>query len=83
MKNIFVNDNNQTSSSNWIVQGPNCERCKSGGDTRAAGGNFILIDRTLRDEGTSYHYLPTAPFSEAPVALIKALDDGCGCTGVI
>lgn len=27
---------------------------------------FVLIDRALRDEGTSYHYLPPAAFSEAP-----------------
>jgi purine-nucleoside phosphorylase len=27
---------------------------------------FILIDRALRDEGTSYHYLPPSTFSEAP-----------------
>jgi uridine phosphorylase len=27
---------------------------------------FILIDRALRDEGTSYHYLPPAIFAEAP-----------------
>jgi uridine phosphorylase len=27
---------------------------------------FVLIDRALRDEGTSYHYLPPAPFAEAP-----------------
>jgi uridine phosphorylase len=27
---------------------------------------FILIDRALRDEGTSYHYLPPATFAEAP-----------------
>jgi hypothetical protein len=26
---------------------------------------FILIDRALRDEGTSYHYLPPARYSEA------------------
>ena len=24
---------------------------------------FILIDRALRDEGTSYHYLPPSPFA--------------------
>jgi len=29
---------------------------------------FVLIDRALRDEGTSYHYLPPAAFSEAPDA---------------
>jgi uridine phosphorylase len=27
---------------------------------------FVLIDRALRDEGASYHYLPPAPFAEAP-----------------
>ncbi len=27
---------------------------------------FVLIDRALRDEGTSYHYLPPARFVEAP-----------------
>src|ERR1700731_1021181 len=26
---------------------------------------FVLIDRALRDEGTSYHYLPSSTFSEA------------------
>lgn len=30
---------------------------------------FILIDRALRDEGTSYHYLPPAPAVEADRAL--------------
>ena len=29
---------------------------------------FVLIDRALRDEGTSYHYLPPATFAEAPEA---------------
>ncbi|MDI1265653.1 MAG: nucleoside phosphorylase [bacterium] len=27
---------------------------------------FVLIDRALRDEGTSYHYLPPSEFAEAP-----------------
>lgn len=27
---------------------------------------FVLIDRALRDEGTSYHYLPPSAFAEAP-----------------
>lgn len=27
---------------------------------------FVLIDRALRDEGTSYHYLPPSIFSKAP-----------------
>lgn len=30
----------------------------------------ILIDRALRDEGTSYHYLPAAPFVAADPGLI-------------
>jgi uridine phosphorylase len=33
---------------------------------------FVVIDRALRDEGTSYHYLPPAEFSEADPALIDA-----------
>ena len=31
---------------------------------------FVLIDRALRDEGTSYHYLPPATFAEAPDAML-------------
>jgi uridine phosphorylase len=34
---------------------------------------FIAIDRALRDEGTSYHYMPAADYSEADPALIAAL----------
>jgi hypothetical protein len=33
---------------------------------------FILIDRALRDEGTSYHYLPPARYSEADPKLAEA-----------
>jgi uridine phosphorylase len=32
---------------------------------------FILIERALRDEGTSYHYLPPSMFSEADEALVE------------
>ena len=32
---------------------------------------FVLIDRALRDEGTSYHYLPPADYSEADRRLIR------------
>jgi uridine phosphorylase len=35
---------------------------------------FILIDRALRDDGTSYHYLPAAEFSHADEALLGLLD---------
>ena len=31
---------------------------------------FVLIDRALRDEGTSYHYLPPDRFVEADAALV-------------
>lgn len=32
---------------------------------------FIAIDRALRDEGTSYHYLPPADFSAADIDLVR------------
>jgi uridine phosphorylase len=35
---------------------------------------FILIDRALRDEGTSYHYAPPAEFSTAADALLDAME---------
>lgn len=35
---------------------------------------FILIDRALRDEGTSYHYLPPTDWSRAPEHLLSRLD---------
>jgi nucleoside phosphorylase len=31
---------------------------------------FVIIDRALRDEGTSHHYLPPARFAEADPALV-------------
>ena len=43
---------------------------------------FILIERALRDEGTSYHYLPPATFSDAPAAIIESLDGAFGDIGV-
>jgi len=33
---------------------------------------FVLIDRALRDEGTSHHYLPPATFADADPALADA-----------
>ena len=49
---------------------------------------FILIDRSLRDEGTSYHYLPPSEWSDAPEPLLSqlagAFEEGprvlCGAT---
>ena len=32
---------------------------------------FVIIDRALRDEGTSYHYLPAADYSLAHAGLIS------------
>jgi uridine phosphorylase len=33
---------------------------------------FVLIDRAMRDEGTSYHYLPPAEFAVADERLVEA-----------
>ena len=38
---------------------------------------FILIDRALRDEGTSYHYLPPADFAAAEERLVEAVMSDC------
>lgn len=35
---------------------------------------FVLIERALRDEGTSYHYLPPAAYSDAPEGVPEALE---------
>ena len=35
---------------------------------------YILIERALRDEGTSYHYLPPGEFSDADAALVARMD---------
>jgi uridine phosphorylase len=47
---------------------------------------FVVIDRSLRDEGTSYHYAPPSEFAEADAALVKnaamALAK-CGLLGVV
>jgi hypothetical protein len=32
---------------------------------------YILIERALRDEGTSYHYMPPSPFAAADARLIE------------
>jgi uridine phosphorylase len=34
---------------------------------------FVLIDRALRDEGTSYHYLPPSKYSFADMQLLRAM----------
>jgi uridine phosphorylase len=42
---------------------------------------FVVIDRALRDEGTSYHYLPPAEFADADPALAEAATLALGRTG--
>jgi uridine phosphorylase len=37
--------------------------------------HFILIEKALRDEGTSYHYLPDSEYSHIDDALLKMLGD--------
>jgi uridine phosphorylase len=39
---------------------------------------FVLIERALRDEGTSYHYLPGSTFAEAPDAPLLARVEQAG-----
>jgi uridine phosphorylase len=34
---------------------------------------FVLIESALRDEGTSYHYQPPAPFSAAPLDMLSLM----------
>lgn len=42
---------------------------------------FILIDKALRDEGTSYHYLPPSEYSEADHGLIELVSGGLSSVG--
>lgn len=47
---------------------------------------FVVIDRALRDEGTSHHYLPAGAWAEAPRHLLEPLAgsfDGLGQAVVI
>ena len=44
--------------------------------------SFVLIERALRDEGTSYHYLPPARYSEADPALVTRADASLHAAGV-
>jgi purine-nucleoside phosphorylase len=43
---------------------------------------FVLIDRVLRDEGTSYHYLPPAEFAVAEAGLADAAMAACAPLGL-
>ncbi len=42
---------------------------------------FVLIDRALRDEGTSYHYLPPAEFVAADERLVEAAANALAASG--
>jgi uridine phosphorylase len=42
---------------------------------------FILIDRALRDEGTSYHYLPPSDFAEAEGRLVETMMNAFATAG--
>jgi len=43
---------------------------------------FILIDRALRDEGTSYHYLPPSDYSEADAQLAQLAREALTAAGI-
>ena len=43
---------------------------------------FVLIDKALRDEGTSYHYLPPSEFSHADKLLLERLAGAFSDVGV-
>ena len=43
---------------------------------------FIVIDRALRDEGTSYHYLPPSDYSEGAVHLTQLAREALTAAGI-
>lgn len=43
---------------------------------------FIVIDRALRDEGTSYHYMPPSEYSEADAGLVNLARDAVMGAGI-
>lgn len=43
---------------------------------------FIIVDRALRDEGTSYHYLPPAEYSLADERLVRLAEDSLAAAGM-
>jgi uridine phosphorylase len=43
---------------------------------------FIIIDRALRDEGTSYHYLPPAEYSIADARLTRLAEEALAAADV-
>lgn len=47
-------------------------------DQRLAAPCFVLVEKALRDEGTSYHYLPPSEYSVLLPRLSRALRGGFG-----
>ena len=43
---------------------------------------FIIIDRALRDEGTSYHYMPPADYNMADERLVRLAEESLGASGM-
>jgi uridine phosphorylase len=43
---------------------------------------FIVIERALRDEGTSYHYLPPSEYCEAPALLAQMAREALTAAGI-
>src|SRR5258708_35947456 len=43
---------------------------------------FIIIDRALRDEGTSYHYMPPADYSTADERLVRLAEKSLTAAGI-
>src|SRR6516162_5057664 len=43
---------------------------------------FVVIDRALRDEGTSYHYLPASEYSEADAHLTRLAREAVSAAGM-
>jgi len=56
----------------------------SAGQIVAAGPTpyFVIIDRALRDEGTSYHYAAASEYSEAAPALVALADSALKAAGL-
>ncbi|MPZ33696.1 MAG: uridine phosphorylase [Rhodospirillales bacterium] len=44
---------------------------------------FIVIDRALRDEGTSYHYLPATDYSPANEGLVSLARNSLEAAGIV
>jgi len=43
---------------------------------------FIVIDRALRDEGTSYHYMPPSDYSAADAQLVELAREALAAAGI-